>query len=174
MAKKKITKKTKKKTETKKKRTPASNRTLGSQRRSNWRTKDRELRSKFEDRIKEDLTNRNVTIQYEVLRIQYIQKKKYTPDFILPNGIIIEVKGFFDADERRKHIDIKKQYPDLDIRFVFLRNNKVRKGAKMTYSSWCEKNGFKYSFGTIPDEWLEEETCVVKLTAIKKVETQEK
>ena len=32
----------------------------------------------------------------------------YTPDFVLPNGVIIETKGRFVAADRRKHLEIKK------------------------------------------------------------------
>ena len=37
----------------------------------------------------------------------------YTPDFILPNGILIEAKGLFETADRKKHLLIKKQYPQL-------------------------------------------------------------
>ena len=96
---------------------------------------------------------------YETIKIEWedLTYRTYTPDFILPNGIIVEVKGRFTADDRRKHICIKKQHPKLDIRFVFESSKrKLSKGAKSTYASWCEKNKFMYSDRVIPQEWLKE------------------
>lgn len=79
----------------------------------------------------------------------------YTPDFVLPNGIIIEAKGLFETDDRQKHLLVKKQYPHLEIRFVFSNpNTKIYKGSKTTYAAWCEKHGYMYAKGFIPDEWL--------------------
>ena len=82
---------------------------------------------------------------------------KYTPDFILSNGIIIEAKGLFEADDRKKHLLIKSQYPHLDIRFVFSNpRNKLYKGSKTTYADWCQKYGFKYASKSIPASWFKE------------------
>lgn len=81
----------------------------------------------------------------------------YTPDFVLPNGIIIEAKGLFEREDRQKHLLIKEQYPNLDIRFVF-QNPKLKlyKGSKTTYGDWADKNGFLWSTRQIPDNWLRE------------------
>ncbi len=84
-------------------------------------------------------------------------KHRYTPDFVLPNGIIIEAKGVLDAETREKHINIKRSNPDLDIRFVFQNpKNKIYKGSKTTYADWAEKNGFKCSTRQIPEAWFRE------------------
>ena len=92
-------------------------------------------------------------IKYEKPATQH----KYTPDFVLPNGIIIEAKGIFEREDRQKHLLIKMQYPDLDIRFVF-QNHKLKlyKGSKTTYADWADKNGFKYSARQIPEAWFRE------------------
>jgi hypothetical protein len=83
--------------------------------------------------------------------------RTYTPDFVLPNGLIIEVKGLFTASDRRKHVAIKKQHPNLDIRFVFESSKrKLSKGAKSTYATWCEKNKFLYADRIVPEDWLKE------------------
>src|SRR3546814_6931922 len=69
----------------------------------------------------------------------------YTPDLILKNGIIVETKGIFDVDDRRKHELIKAQHPGLDIRFVFSRSKSpIRKGSKTTYADWCAKRGIPF------------------------------
>ena len=83
--------------------------------------------------------------------------RTYTPDFILPNGIIVESKGRFTADDRRKHLAVKAQHPELDIRFVFTNpNSKLATGAKTSYGQWCDKHGYKYAAKLIPTEWLKE------------------
>lgn len=114
-------------------------------------------RSGLEDVISEDLKKRGVDFGYETVKIkwQLIESKTYTPDFILPNGVIIESKGRFVLDDRKKHLKVREQNPELDIRFVFSNSrNKIRKGSKTTYAMWCEKNNFKYADKRIPDEWI--------------------
>ena len=116
-------------------------------------------RSGLEEGTAADLTERGVEFTYEELKIKWIdtKTKTYTPDFVLENGIIIETKGRFTSPDRSKHKEIKKQYPDFDIRFVFNNSRaKLYKGAKSTYGDWCKKNGFKYADKTIPQEWLDE------------------
>tara|TARA_R110000803_G_scaffold92433_3_gene159912 strand:+ start:2114 stop:2509 length:396 start_codon:yes stop_codon:yes gene_type:complete len=114
-------------------------------------------RSGLEDDISEDLKVRGVSFKYETLKIKWtlLENKTYTPDFILPNGIIIESKGRFVAADRKKHLKVKEQHPKLDIRFVFSNSRgKLSKGAKSTYGDWCDKHGFTYADKRIPDEWL--------------------
>lgn len=97
-------------------------------------------------------------VVYESLKISWIEpetKHTYTPDFVLANGVIIEAKGRFLLDDRKKHLWVKEQYPDLDIRFVFQNaNTPIRKGAKTTYADWCTKHGFLFSQKVIPEEWF--------------------
>ncbi len=115
-------------------------------------------RSGLEDRISEQLTDLSVPFKYEQFKIKYEvhEIRTYTPDFELPNGIIIESKGRFVAADRKKHLLVQKQYPSLDIRFVFSNSRaKISKGSKTTYAMWCEKNGFQYADKLIPKEWLE-------------------
>lgn len=116
------------------------------------------LRSGLEDNIAQQIKEAGLPVTYEKRKITWTDKvKTYTPDFELPNGIIIEAKGIFDNDDRRKHLQVQAQYPDLDIRFVFSNPNaKLYKGAKSTYADWCTKNNFKYAHKLIPEEWLNE------------------
>jgi len=116
-------------------------------------------RSGLEERVAKELTTQGVPFGYEDQKVVYevSETRKYTPDFTLPNGIIIETKGRFTTYDRKKHLLIQKQHPDLDIRFVFSNpNSKLYKGAKSTYASWCDKNGFMYAKKSIPKEWLNE------------------
>jgi len=114
-------------------------------------------RSGLEDRISEQLKDLSVSFKYEQFKIKYEvhEVRTYTPDFELPNGIIIESKGRFVAADRKKHLLVKKQHPKLDIRFVFSNSKaKINKGSKTTYAMGCEKNGFQYADKLIPKEWL--------------------
>lgn len=119
------------------------------------------FRSGLEERVAQELLEQGVPFEYETEIIEYTKpekKAKYRPDFHLPNGIIVETKGRFLTADRQKHLLIKAQRPDLDIRFVFSNSKtKISKKSKTTYGMWCEKNGFKYADGSIPIEWLKEE-----------------
>jgi hypothetical protein len=117
-------------------------------------------KSGFEFKTAIFLKERKIPFEYEVRKIAYTVPKihkHYTPDFFLPNGIIVETKGRFTMEDRKKHILIKNQHPDIDIRFVFQNaNGKIRKGSPTTYAKWCDQNNIKWAHGTIPDSWMEE------------------
>jgi hypothetical protein len=118
-------------------------------------------RSGLEDKISEQLKSLSVPVKYEELKISYQvnETRTYTPDFELPNGIIIESKGRFVAADRKKHLLIQKQYPFFDIRFVFSNSKaKINKGSKTSYADWCNKFGFIYADKLIPKEWIDEVT----------------
>ena len=118
-------------------------------------------RSGLEDRISEQLKGLSVPFKYEEFKIKYEvnESRTYTPDFEIPNGIIIESKGRFVSADRKKHLLVKKQHPHLDIRFVFSNSRaKISKGSKTSYGDWCDKNGFLYADKLIPEEWLNETT----------------
>jgi hypothetical protein len=117
-------------------------------------------RSGLEETISKQLTEAGIDFEYEKLKIKYEQpsvKRTYTPDFELPNGIIIETKGRLILEDRKKHLWIKEQHPNLDIRFCFSNAKaKITAGSPTTYADWADKNGFKWCQKTIPDEWLKE------------------
>lgn len=116
-------------------------------------------RSGLEEIVDSTLKQRNIDGEYEKHKIKYTipaTDHTYTPDFRLPNGIFVETKGRFVVEDRKKHVLIKKQHPELDIRFVFQNSkNKIRKGSPTTYADWCIKHGFIYADKTIPQEWLD-------------------
>tara|TARA_Y200000002_G_scaffold370088_1_gene365114 strand:+ start:348 stop:773 length:426 start_codon:yes stop_codon:yes gene_type:complete len=120
------------------------------------------FRSGLEEHVADQLDQLGVSFEYETLIIKFIRPSKmhrYTPDFILPNKIIIETKGRFLTKDRQKHLLVKKQNPDLDIRFVFSNpNQKISKTSKTTYAMWCESKGFLYAKQTIPTTWLKEKS----------------
>lgn len=116
-------------------------------------------RSGLEQSVSEKLTQLKIKFLYEAVKIEWedLAYRTYTPDFVLPNGIIIETKGRFTVADRRKHKCIKKQHPELDIRFVFTNSKcKLQKGAKTSYAQWCIKHGFQYYDRIIPEDWLKE------------------
>lgn len=113
-------------------------------------------KSGLEVSVAKSLADLGITDCYEKFKIEWkdLAYRKYTPDFILPNGVIIETKGLFTASDRRKHLEIKAQHPTLDIRFVFSRSAaKLSKKSKTTYAKWCDKHGFIYADKDIPWEW---------------------
>ncbi|UJX45775.1 hypothetical protein [Xanthobacter sp. YC-JY1] len=117
-------------------------------------------RSGLEEKIADQLRKAGQPVTYEEHVLKFTQPSKprtYRPDFILPNGIVIESKGRFVTTDRQKHLFIKADYPDLDIRFVFSNPNaKIGKASKTSYAMWCEKNGFLYAHRWIPQEWINE------------------
>ena len=118
-------------------------------------------RSGLEDKIATFLCDNNINFLYEKVKIEWedLRYRTYTPDFILDNSIIIETKGRFTVADRMKHLSIKKQHPELDIRFVFTNSKcKLRKGAKMSYAQWCNKYKFLYADRIIPEDWLKEKS----------------
>jgi len=119
-------------------------------------------RSGFEHKVADQLTEANIKYQYEKTVIEYIKPETnhtYTIDFTLPNGILVETKGRWVLEDRKKHLLIKSQHPELDIRMVFQNSKgKIRKGSKTTYANFCDKNGIVWADKTIPAAWYSEKT----------------
>lgn len=86
--------------------------------------------------------------------------KVYRPDFsfFTKSGklIYIEVKGYMNGATRAKMKAVKRDNPDVDIRFLFQKpGNKV--GKKMTYATWADRYGFKWAQApVIPRHWFDE------------------
>jgi len=117
-------------------------------------------RSGFEHRVADQLKESKINFDYEITVINYIKPEtqhKYTVDFTLPNGILIETKGRWVLEDRKKHLLIKQQHPELDIRIVFQNpNGKIRKGSKTTYSNFCDKHEILWANKEIPVSWISE------------------
>ena len=143
-------------------------------------------RSGYEKYLKEYLKALKVKFTfkswYEPLKLPYVKKANYIPDFIIYKGslkkpkkpltpddlkdsIVIEAKGFFKPSDRTKMLAVKETYPDMDIRMVFQSNGfmyKKKKGAPrrtpestdIRYGDWCDKQGFPWAVGDIPEAWL--------------------
>jgi len=123
-----------------------------------WVAKKYGFKSGLEENISNQIAGKGIEVKYESEKVAYTipaSQHTYNPDFRLPNGIIIETKGRFVAADRKKHLLVKEQHPNLDIRFVFSNSkNKITKNSKTTYGMWCEKNGYKYADKEIPEEWF--------------------
>ena len=121
-------------------------------------------RSGLEAKVADQITKAGLPVMFETDKVSYIvpqRSAKYTPDFKLlkkDGGFIyIETKGIWTVQDRQKHLLIKDQSPDLDIRFVFSNQRaKLYKGSPTTYAAYCDKNGWRYAHRWIPDDWLAE------------------
>ena len=117
-------------------------------------------RSGFEHKVSDQLKENKIKFGYETTVIDYIKpetKHTYTIDFTLPNGILVETKGRWVPEDRKKHLLIKKQHPELDIRIVFMSGKtKIRKGSKTTYGMFCDKHGIIWAEKIIPTSWFSE------------------
>lgn len=117
------------------------------------------FRSKFESEVAKELDAKEMPFEYESQIVTYVEPattKKYIPDFILNNGIVVEAKGRWTVHDRKKIVLVIEQNPKLDLRMLFQRDHFLNKGSKTRYSTWCEKRGIKYAVGEVPEEWLNE------------------
>ena len=114
------------------------------------------FRSGLEEKVADLMVELNVKYEYESTKIPYEIQFNYTPDFLLPNGVYLECKGYWEAEDRRKSKAVKQQHPDIDLRMVIQSPyNKISKKSKTTYAQWCDKHDIPWtSFHDIPFEWL--------------------
>ena len=114
------------------------------------------FRSKLEEKVADLLVELGVKYEYETTKVPYVIEHIYTPDFILPNGVVLEFKCYWDADDRRKIKAVKTLNPELDLRMVFQAPfNTISKKSKTTYAKWCERHDIPWtSFHNIPLKWL--------------------
>tara|TARA_R110002020_G_scaffold79124_2_gene198556 strand:- start:13251 stop:13709 length:459 start_codon:yes stop_codon:yes gene_type:complete len=128
------------------------------------------FRSGLEKIIAKQIKQARHKIRYEAMKIKWVDFsiRSYTPDFVLDNGIILEVKGFWSTADRRKHAEIKSQHEELDIRLVFENSKrKIRKGSKTTYGDWCKKKDILYCDRVVPKIWLKEKLILMPPTLIE-------
>ena len=118
--------------------------------------KTSKFRSGLEEKVAGLLEGLGVSYEYESIKVPYTIQHNYLPDFVLPNYVHLETKGYWDPADRRKVLAVKRDNPDLDLRMVFQAPyNKISKKSKTTYAMWCEKHGIPWtSFHEIPLYWL--------------------
>ena len=114
------------------------------------------FRSGLEEKVADLFIDLGVKYEYESTKIPYVIQHNYTPDFVLPNGVWIECKGYWDSTDRRKIKSVKQQHPEIDLRMVFQSPyNKISKKSKTTYAKYCENLGIPWTtYTNIPIDWL--------------------
>lgn len=124
--------------------------------------KPEEVNNRFEVSILKSLKSHKrktkIDIAYESEKLDYTIQRNYIPDFVITRSdgskVYIEGKGYFRPESRSKMIAVKKQHPEKDIRFIFQRNDKLRKSTTK-YSDWADRHGFPWHIGEdVPKEWL--------------------
>jgi len=120
------------------------------------RDKPIKFRSKLEEQVALLLSGFGVSYEYESTKIPYTIEHNYHPDFLLPNNVYLEIKGYWDPEDRRKVLAVKRDNPDIDLRMVFQAPyNTISKKSKTTYAKWCEKHDILWtSYKDIPLAWL--------------------
>jgi hypothetical protein len=91
---------------------------------------------------------------YEPYKVDYVVHHKYTPDFVYQvndlEAIVVEAKGFFRPGDTQKYKAIRTALEDMHggcHELVFLLQSpmkQVRKGAILTMSQWCTKEGIRW------------------------------
>jgi|TARA_B100001250_G_scaffold120703_1_gene102452 hypothetical protein len=118
--------------------------------------KEPKFRSKLEEKVATLLKELGVSFEYESTQVPYVIQHHYTPDFLLPNHVYLETKGYWDAADRRKVLAVKRDNPDIDLRMVFQSPyNTISKKSKTTYAKWCDKHDIPWTaYHEIPLDWL--------------------
>ena len=117
------------------------------------------FRSGLEETVAEQLKAAGIDPKFEAIKLPFTELKRrtYTPDFPVTDTIIIETKGRFLTSDRMKMLEVKRQYPSIEFRFIFTNSKqRISKVSKTTYGVWCERNGFKYADKLVPNEWIKE------------------
>ena len=113
------------------------------------------FKSGLEEKVSDLLCELGVDYEYEGKSFAYTITHKYTPDFVLPNGVVLETKGFWRPEDRRKVRQVIAEN-EIDLRMVFQDPyKKISKKSKTTYAQWCKRYGIKWcAFHAIPLDWL--------------------
>lgn len=135
-------------------------------------------KSGYERKVAAWLTQRRIKFEYEKHKLffeknvanarckecssrEVIQDKFYTPDWYLPAyDLIIESKGRLTSFDRTKMERVKKAYPELNLRILFMRNERYGE-RKTRYVEWAERVGYICAVsndGSIPSEWVSKRT----------------
>lgn len=133
--------------------------------------------SGLEEKVIKDLEERGIRYEYEPEEIEYeksihrahckrcgrgdgcVQFRRYVPDLrinVEGQSFLVEIKGKFTAENRGRMEAVRKTHPDLDLRFLFQRDNWLTRKQKTRYSDWATAHGFQWAVGEkVPQEWLE-------------------
>lgn len=102
------------------------------------------MRNRFEKKIAAEL---GPNYSYEPIKLKYVVEHHYTPDFV--DGFdIVETKGYFPPEDRRKMKAVRDQHPEYNITIVFQNPDlKLNKRSKTSYADWCRKNNIGWRKG---------------------------
>lgn len=110
-----------------------------------------QLRNSFERKIDSQLEKSGATYSYETVKLPYIIYGTYLPDFavrtVCGNQFILECKGHFRPEDKRKLAAVKAQHPEIDLRLLFY-------SFKLKDIRWAIKNRIPYAIGNLPQEWI--------------------
>lgn len=127
----------------------------------------------LEDDVIQNLEDRGIEYEYEPETIDYLRvvrgatcavcggkdvhvRRRYTPDLKI-GAFYVEVKGKLDSDTRSRMEAFLEGHPEIDLRFLFQRDNWLTGRHKHKYSDWAKKLGIKYAIGTeVPQGWVDE------------------
>ena len=105
-------------------------------------------RSVFEKDVATKLDKLRYAVSYEPETLDYILMQKYLPDWsveIAGKKVYLEAKGKFNYVERRKILGVISSNPGIDLRLIFMRNNKISSKSGTRYTDWCTKHGIQCS-----------------------------
>lgn len=85
--------------------------------------------------------------EYEPVSLTYPSApRRYKPDVVLPNGVAIEIKGWFVGSDRAKTLAVLKAYPGLDLRFILQTPSAPLDGrSKTTSAMWCDAHNIPWT-----------------------------
>lgn len=108
-------------------------------------------------------------VDYETEELSYFIPKKYVPDFIITfkdgRKMYIEMKGYLREEDKVKLVAVKRDHPDIDLRIVFQKDNKVYRNPNFKYTDWAKKYGIPSAIGTPPSDWFRQELVPVPITS---------
>ena len=108
------------------------------------------LKGGLEPRVYDKLLtfkDKNFVVEYETEKLEYSIPGNYCPDFPLTvdgHKVYLEVKGYFDDQALKKMDAVTKAYPELDIRMVFEKDNKLSRRKRKKYSDWCNERNIPW------------------------------
>ena len=115
----------------------------------------RSKKSAFRSTFEEDVSKILKGFDYEPFTVPYTIQRSYRPDFVhSASGVLVECKGYFRDGDTKKYTSIRDSLPaGQELVFVLMQPNKrIRKGAKMTMSEWCDKeNILWYTIETLQE-----------------------
>ena len=115
----------------------------------------RSKKSAFRSTFEEDVSKILKGFDYEPFTVPYVIERSYRPDFVHnASGTLVECKEYFRDGDTKKYTSIRDSLPTgQQLVFVLMQpNKKIRKGAKMTMSQWCDKEGILwYTLNTLQE-----------------------